>query len=180
MAWVGAIKTKKLQEDFTRLLVTKDFKYGLMFRIGLETGLRVSDILALQVKTLVNRIIEVEEKKTGKLRIVSFKPELYEGIQDYIGAVGLEPDDYLIYSTIRETNKPLSRVQAYRVMKEVSEELGVLHIGTHSMRKTYARNRYADGQDIATIQSDLNHKYITETLCYLLDVETLNDLVLEI
>jgi len=50
----------------------KDPKYGLLFKFGLNTGLRISDILPLKVKDIYtpdNRFREyliLKEKKTDK------------------------------------------------------------------------------------------------------------------
>lgn len=58
--------------DAEKLQQIKDFlynrnpKYGLMFTLGINTGLRVSDLLNLKVADVINKHIIITEQKTGK------------------------------------------------------------------------------------------------------------------
>ena len=47
----------------------------------------------------------------------------------------MKEDDYLFKS--KRTNKPISRIQAYRILKEAAAACGLEEIGTHTLRKTF-------------------------------------------
>ena len=69
---VEPIRSKRKIKQMYYYLNGKDPKYGLLFKFGLNTGLRISDILPIKVKdiyTADNRFREyliLKEKKTDK------------------------------------------------------------------------------------------------------------------
>lgn len=69
---VEPIRDKDSIKKMFYYLNGKDKKYGLLFKCGLNTGLRISDILPLRVKDIFNDngtfkdYLVIKEKKTGK------------------------------------------------------------------------------------------------------------------
>jgi len=150
-------------------------KYNILLLLGVFTGLRVSDLLLLQVKHILTADFCIIEKKTKKKRCFVLPDDLHITLLDYVDALRLVKSDYLIFSTNNNKGAPLSRVQAYRVLKKASLKNDMENIGTHSMRKTFAKKHYEEHRDIKQLQKELNHKYITTTLMYLFDVSTIAD-----
>jgi integrase len=104
-----------------------------LFVPGINTGLRVSDIVRLRVKDLHGKTHAlIVEKKSGKSRRVLLKP-----IQEEIEAFtkGMDTDDWLFAS--RKGNSPISTTQAYRTLVKAGEMIDRTDIGTHTMRKTF-------------------------------------------
>jgi integrase len=64
-------------------------------------------------------------------------------------------------------NKPISRIQAYRVLNEVAEQLGLEEVGTHTMRKTFGYHHYKKNHDVAILQDIFNHSAPSITLRYI-------------
>ena len=64
-------------------------------------------------------------------------------------------------------NRPLTRVQAYNILKEVGEEFGVENLGTHTMRKTFGYHYYKKTKDVATLMKMFNHSDPSITLKYI-------------
>ena len=65
--YVQPIRDKKKIQTMKTVLKAKDEKYYIMFLIGINVGLRVSDILTLKVSDVRDRThINIVEKKTGK------------------------------------------------------------------------------------------------------------------
>lgn len=153
-------------------------RYGVMLNIGIQTGLRISDILGLRVGDILGQEeILVIEKKTKKERLVKIPPCLYFDVERLKKREGLEAGDYIVYSSRTRLKAPVSRIQAYRVLKQAAKRAGLkINVGTHTMRKTYAREHYKANKDIYLLQRELNHKFVSTTLCYLLDKESLNEL----
>jgi len=161
------------QAAYARRLREVHPKYEILFRIGIETGLRVSDILAIKAGK-VKPEMKIKEKKTGKPRLIYLPPALMSDVTTYITTQRLEKSHALIYSRPWNKHKPLSRIQAYRIMRREATEMGLKSIGTHSMRKTYAKTLYAATGEINTVQRTLNHKHPETTLRYLIpDLEAL-------
>jgi integrase len=160
--------------SFLDALGRRDPKYVLLVLYGIETGLRVSDILKLRAGRL-KAFTRVLECKTGKARTCEISPGLLEQIEQYKISARLGPRDFFIPSRWYRKDKPLSRSQAWRVISECAAEVGIdVPIGAHSMRKSYARDVYRRTKDIKAVQSALGHKYVTTTLAYFVDFSKLD------
>jgi integrase len=164
-----ALKTRKQEKKLLKAARRWNPKYELLFLICLKSGLRVSDALKLRAGDFhpTKTQITVTEQKTGKERKITFKPGTHKKIITYIGFYHIGESDFLIFRRAGERSKPLSRVRAWQVIKKISTDSGLEGIGTHSMRKTYAKNLYKKTKSIKRVQQDLNHKYATTTYGYL-------------
>lgn len=137
----------------------------LMFMFGIYTGLRISDILPLRVMDVYHKNgIRITEQKTQNKRSVIFHKELKDYIDEY--CKGKRSYDYLIQS--RQGYKPITRTQAYRILREVAERFGLDCIGTHTMRKTYGYHLYIqNNKDVVLVQKALQHSDPSITLHYI-------------
>ena len=62
-----------------------DKKYSVIFQLGIYSGLRVSDIVGLNISDVENKqFIEVIEQKTGKIKRFPINENLQEIIQKYL------------------------------------------------------------------------------------------------
>jgi integrase len=112
--------------------------------------------------------MKVKEQKTGKIMQITLSAELWQAITQHVKENRLEKGDFLIYSRRWKRDKALTRSQAWRIIRRMASEMGLESIGTHSMRKTYANELYANTGDIFAVQAALNHKHMHTTLSYLL------------
>lgn len=150
----------------------------IMFLIGINTGLRVSDILNLKVADVKGKKrVVVKEGKTKKKRTLNLT-NIYEEIQQYIQNIDSE---WLFPS--RKGDKPITTTQAYRQLQKASEMVDVESVGTHTMRKTFGYWFYKQTKDMEQLQQILNHFSPQETKRYIGITEeeienTLNDFVL--
>lgn len=78
----------------------------------------------------------------------------------------MDDDEYLFQSQ-KGVNQPISRVQAYRILNEAAEELGLVEIGTHTIRKTFGYFHYKKYHDVALLQKLFNHSAPSITLKYI-------------
>jgi len=89
---------------------------------------------------------------------------LREDIEKYIE--GMDNTEYLFKSRKGE-NKPITRVQAYRILSEVGKCLGMAEVGTHTLRKTFGYWHYKQYKDVAILQDIFNHSAPSITLRYI-------------
>lgn len=138
-----------------------------LFTLGINCGLRVSDMLKLKKKDIKDYQLRLKESKTKKHKSITLN-HIRSEIDDYIQF--LEDDDYLFKSNKldKEGNqKPISRVQAYRILNKAAESIGIESIGTHSMRKTFGYHYYKRSNDIALLMDMFNHSSQSVTLRYI-------------
>ncbi|MDI6508921.1 tyrosine-type recombinase/integrase, partial [Bacillus wiedmannii] len=54
-------------------------------------------------------------------------------------------------------DKPITKVQAYRILNNCADMVGLENIGTHSMRKTFGYHYYKKTKDVAYLMTIFNH-----------------------
>ncbi|PNZ71604.1 site-specific integrase, partial [Macrococcoides caseolyticum] len=129
--------------------------------------LRVSDMLGLKKKDIKDYTIKLREQKTRKQKQIPLY-HLKEDIDRYIQF--LEDEDYLFKSNKLDSegnSKPISRVQAYRILNHSAKSISLSDIGTHSMRKTFGYHYYKKTKDIALLMDLFNHSSQSVTLRYI-------------
>lgn len=155
MNWVAPIKDAETLNAFKEELKKTDYKYYIMFEIGVGTGLQLQDILLLKIKDVLKKDkITVTYGTKGLSTTFKFSNQLQKIIAEF--CEGKDVDSYLIlgHST---SNKPVSREQAYRVFRAVGRKVGLNSIGAQTMRKTFAWNYYKETGDIYYLQNLFNH-----------------------
>lgn len=168
---VEPIRNKTFISKMYTYLTEKDPRYGLLFKFGLNTGLRISDILPVRMENICNSNGEFKEyfvlieKKTGKEKKLKLNCALRNEITDYIENQGLTLTNYLFWS---KKGSHLGRVQAYRILKDAAVNVGVENFGTHSLRKTWGYWTYKASQhNIGLIMDTFNHSSQSITLRYI-------------
>lgn len=166
---VSPIKSREKVKNMCKYLKLTNERNYILFMLGIYSGLRVSDILALRVKDVKGKThFLIKEKKTGKTQKLLICDELKKELKWYLA--DKEDTDYLIRSRQSDRTgeqKPITRDRALKIIKKVAEEFEEDNIGCHSMRKTFGYHYYKSTGDIATLQKIFNHSTPRETLVYL-------------
>ncbi len=165
---VEPIRNKKHLHKVEKILLNESGSNGLrnllICLFGTNCGLRISDILNLNVKDVKNKsYVELTEIKTGKRKKFpindKLKPLIYEFTKD------------------RDNNEPLflskfgnrmERTQCYRILNDACKKAGIEYrIGTHTLRKTFGYHHYKKYKDVAILQKIFNHSSPLVTLIYI-------------
>jgi len=140
----------------------------LLFNIGINTGLRIGDIVKLRVADVRGRSsLIIREDKTEKNRTVHLTA-LMADIADYLTADGNNDgnnDDYLFPS--RKGDGCITTTQAYRILAKAADLIGRDDIGTHTLRKTFGYHYYQRTHDVATLMEIFNHSDQATTKRYI-------------
>jgi site-specific recombinase XerD len=147
----------------------------LLFTLGINTGLRISDLLKLKVEDVQDekgRILEyldLTEKKTKKQRLIYINDEARSALEYFLEKTKIyELDRYLFISDKTKINKPISRIRAWQLIQSWCREVGIkTRIGTHTLRKTMGYQMRIAGVAIEIIQEVLGHQSISMTKRYL-------------
>lgn len=165
MNLVQPIRDKRKIEAMKNELLKDGFRNYMLFVIGINTGLRISDILNLTVDMVRDRThIRIYEKKTNKYKRFLINENLKKDIVKYIE--NMKDYEYLFPSRKGE-NQPISRVQAYRILNKAAINVKLEEIGTHTLRKTFGYWHYQMYKDVAILQDIFNHQFPNITLRYI-------------
>lgn len=146
----------------------------LLFTLGINVGLRISDLLALSVGDVRDKdAVKVVESKTRKTRTFTLNDAALDAISTLVPADA--PDDAPLFPSRKSCAikgaKSIGRVQAYRVLNDAVARAGLSDVytafGAHSLRKTFGYFAYASGVDITLLMRVLNHSSARETLRYI-------------
>ena len=132
--------------------------------MGINTGLRISDILKLKVGDLKGSHISMREMKTGKQKRIQITAALRRELKWYIE--DMEDYEYLIKSR-QGKNRPIGRSMAYKILSGAAAEFGLDEIGTHTLRKTFGYHMYMQTKNIALLMEIFNHSSERVTLRYI-------------
>lgn len=139
----------------------------MMLHLGRNLAFRIEDLTQLKTDNFKNGGIYTREFKTGKEQSFELHPSLAKDIENYINDLGLVDGEYLFQSR-KGVNKPITRQRAWQVIKELAEQVKVSYVvGTHSLRKYFARSYYEQTGDLIGLSKLLNHSSIYVTLRYI-------------
>ncbi|WP_141433012.1 site-specific integrase [Bacillus sp. 03113] len=164
MNTVQPIRDKCLIAAMKSELQKKHRRNAFLFALGINTGLRISDLLRLQVKDVRDKShIIIKEKKTQKNKRFKINENLRFLILAYTES--MQENEYL-FKSLRGTS-PIKRVQAWKILNEAAKEVGLSEIGTHTLRKTFGYHFYQKTKDVALLQEIFNHSSPSVTMRYI-------------
>ncbi len=171
MQLVQPIRDKKKIEDMKKILKVNNLRDYCLFVLGINSGLRISDLLNLKISDVVEgkKIkdrISLREQKTGKVKDFPIGATSVKALKEYLDTWDYTYEDYLFKS--RKGNGAISREQAWRILSSAADSVGINEaIGTHTLRKTFGYWAFKSGVDITRIQKLLNHSSPGITLAYI-------------
>jgi len=157
---------RKLYDD-------KEYKISLLIACGCFFGLRISDLLFLTWKQLLNsETLELTEKKTGKKRIIKINSQLQKHIKSCYCAVNPINDDSNCFTSQKNCVYSIQRINVILKETKTKYNLKINNISSHSFRKTFGRaiyNNAGSNSEMALVKlSELfNHSDIKTTRKYL-------------
>ena len=159
---VQPIRDRELIDKMKNELLKGGYRNYLLFVLGINTGLRISDIITLKVKDVKYDNVTITEKKTKKIKRFVLNEAVRKALDEYTS--GMNEDEYLFHS---QKGGHISRVQSYRILNEAAKKLGIPEVGTHTCRKTFGYFHYQKYKDVALLQKLFNHSAPSVTLQYI-------------
>lgn len=179
MEYVDPIKDIKSINKIKEILKRQSQRDLLLFVLGINTGIRVSDLLSLRISDVWdgNEIKEfiyiadinnndTECKNNNDPKAYFLNNSVKKELKKYFSQHDFTDCDFLFKS--KKNNQPITRQQAYRIINNAAKGAGIQgKIGTHTIRKTFGYHAYRKGIAISIIMSIYNHHSSAETLRYL-------------
>ncbi|MBD5402563.1 site-specific integrase [bacterium] len=164
MATVEPIRSKKDIKKIEQLLANQNERDLLLFILGINCGLRISDILSLNIEDIKNKnYIQITEKKTGKYKKFPINSKLKPMLNKF--AKGRSVNEPLFKSKF---NNRLDRTAAYRIIHNACKQIKLEgNIGTHTLRKTFGYHHYKMFKDVVVLQKIFNHSTPQITMRYI-------------
>lgn len=164
MNYVQPIRDPEIIRAIKDDLGEKSKRNRMLFITGINSGLRISDILRLRVIDTKRNYFNLIEMKTGKKKRIEMTPGLRKELREY--AEG-KLDHEFLFKSREGVNKPISRSMAYKILRASAEKFGLDDIGTHTLRKTFGYHFYKQYKNVAMLQQIFNHRDQDTTLIYI-------------
>jgi site-specific recombinase XerD len=173
-----ALSPKELKFALANLKGRYALRDRALVTLGVRTGLRISELLALRVsqvwdgKRAVARFYVARRATKGKHAGASIimHPDAAKALTRWIKAAGLagNPGSYLFPSQ-KHGGRRLGRKSAWEILHPAFQRAGVMGMaGTHCLRKTFANNVHkALGGDLFRTSKAMRHSSPLTTLRYL-------------
>ncbi len=163
------IQLRRLADYF---LERGEYRNHTLVVMGASTALRIGDLLSMRWSDVCDEAgenyfthVSIAEKKTGKRKVIALNRQVIEALRLYYpyrrGA--------FIFAGMRKDMKPITRVQAYRIIRGAAERLNMTGvISCHSLRKTWGYHAWVSGKVSPVIIMDIyNHSNYEITRRYL-------------
>lgn len=181
----------KSVEDINRisayLIEHQRYRDNMLFILGINFGLRVSDLIQLRFGQLIDDtfsfkttfpVLEKKTKTTRKVqknRYITINDSVMDAVTLYLQHVPSKLDDYLFRSESNRggnQNKPISRMSVDRILKGIAEDLNLdCKVATHTLRKTFGYHQMVmsgnDPRKLLLLQKIFGHSSSTQTLDYI-------------
>ena len=152
----------------------------MLFLIAINIGLRASDLVQLRYSYFYNedmsfkKYYELVPKKQTKYRKfvkIFFNKTVKKTVENYVSNYPIEDlNGYLFKS--RKGDNPITERGLWKIIVDVAADAGIdKNVGSHSLRKTWARNIYDNAEDkggaLVMLQECLRHSDSLTTLRYI-------------
>lgn len=170
------------------LISNKRYRDNMLFIVGINFGLRVSDLRVLRFANLINDNLTFKDKfpvferktrntrKKKKNRYITINRAVIDSITLYLrNTPNVKLSDYMFRSLSNNgyiENKPLTSQSIDRILKGIAKDLNLnIKMSTHSLRKTFCYHQMLmsnnDGRKLLLLQKILNHSSPAQTLDYI-------------
>lgn len=183
---IKSIDTIQKISDF--LIEHERYRDNMLWIVGINFGLRVSDLRMLRFSNLINdnlvfkESFPVFEKKTRNTRkrkrnrYITINTAVVEAVTLYLEHTpGVSLSDYMFQSVSTNglaSGQPLTNQSIDRILKGIARDLGLSeHVSTHTLRKTFAYHQMLmsgnDNRKLLILQKMFGHATPMQTLDYI-------------
>ena len=170
------------------LIKHERYRDNMLFIVGINFGLRVSDLLKLRFSHLINSNLTFKDtfpileqktantRKRKKNRYITINEAVMDAVELYlVHTDNVSLSDYMFQSESNHgkyTGNAMSRSGVDKVLKGIAQDLNLnMHMSTHTLRKTFAYWQLAmsnnDPRKLMLLSKMLGHSSVAITLDYI-------------
>ena len=140
-----------------------------MLELLYATGIRVSELIGLDLDHLNLSAGFIRCASRGRERIIPLYPAAVRALQDYVEHVRPQmierPDEKALF--VNMNGERMSRQGFWKIIKHYQEKAGIhKDITPHTLRHSFAAHLLENGADLRSIQEMLGHADISSTQIY--------------
>jgi integrase len=155
----------QVQAIGTRLQAMEEWRDYALFRVGIDSMLRASDLVRILVEEITDHHslmvvhqAQVRMKKTGDVATFPLSEKTRAAVKQWLDCREHRGSDWLFYG--RPWWEPLTEVRYRQIAKTWFRSIGLpaRHYSTHSLRRTKATIMYDETNDIKAVSELLGHR----------------------
>ena len=156
-------------DELRRLFHAVDQRsHRLLFQVMFATGMRVSEVIAMQVSDLDRErpLIRIPCGKGGDGRLVTMSGTLRSRLQDYWRV--FHPRGVFFQRHPGMDDQPMLAGTINAALQRAAVRAGFTErVSSHRLRHSFAIHSLRGGQDVVTLQRLMGHRCLASTLRYL-------------
>lgn len=155
--------------DQPRCVDAKGFRDHAMLELLYATGIRVSELISLNLDDLNLSAGFIRCRSKGKERIIPVYHAAIKALQDYVKSIRpqLIADSREEALFVNMSGERMSRQGFWKIIKCYQEKAGIeKDITPHTLRHSFAVHLLENGADLHSIQEMLGHADISSTQIY--------------
>ena len=147
----------------------KGYRDRAMLELLYATGIRVSELIGLDVDNVNIPAAFLRCSSKGKERIIPLYPAAVHAVSDYLERIRpqMVEDEEETALFVNMTGERMSRQGFWKIIKHYQEKAGIKKdITPHTLRHSFAAHLLENGADLRSIQEMLGHADISSTQVY--------------
>ncbi len=147
----------------------KGYRDNAMLELLYATGIRVTELISLDVSDVSLSGSFIHCRSKGKERIIPLYPAAVKALGDYINNIRPQlidtPSETALF--VNMSGERMSRQGFWKIVKHYQEQAGIeKDITPHMLRHSFAVHLLENGADLRSIQEMLGHADISSTQIY--------------
>ncbi|MDD4152084.1 MAG: tyrosine-type recombinase/integrase [Candidatus Gracilibacteria bacterium] len=170
---------KKISQIKNILKSNNNIRDLLLFELGINSALRISDLLSLKIGDLfensrtIKDFFDIKEIKTNKNNRITITSKVKETLKLYRETYPdiIENKNNFVFFQKKSFplgNSPISRKMSWVILSKLCDDIGLKgNFGNHTLRKTWGYQARMNNIPLEIIQHKLNHSSLSITMRYL-------------
>lgn len=147
----------------------KELRDSAMLELLYATGIRVSELINLQIQDINLQMEYIKCKDSHKERIVPFGSVAKEAVSKYLAEgrkeLVKEAENPWLFTNC--FGQPMSRQGFWKLIKAYGKKAGIRHeITPHTLRHSFAAHLMNNGADLHAVQEMMGHSDVSTTQIY--------------